>query len=264
LYADSAGLDSEAINLEALETLVAVSAIAVELLAAKAATARRAPEPARPEHARATEEAPVAEAAPHTYEPVTQYEEAPQTYVAEEAIRAGEPPTEVAQEPLRPATEEWAPEPQMPEAQLEAPHAQPETVESQADSFASTEPVSTSSPLDSSLGTRRRYGVDLELPVDVSTDEERRLHNDARRFARLLVSEIKLYNEQKVNEGRSRFDLYDRLKEYIDRSREMYDKRVKPEVARKYDYFHHELVTTLAEGDASKLGESYPGATVSV
>jgi len=42
----------------------------------------------------------------------------------------------------------------------------------------------------------------------------------------------------------------------------MYDKRVKPEVANRYDYFHGELVNTLAEGDASKLGSNYPGATV--
>jgi hypothetical protein len=54
---------------------------------------------------------------------------------------------------------------------------------------------------------RRRYGQDVELPVEVSNDEERRLHNDARRFARLLVSENKLYNEQKVAEGRSQGDL---------------------------------------------------------
>jgi hypothetical protein len=105
--------------------------------------------------------------------------------------------------------------------------------------------------------------MDADLPVSVASEEERRLHNDARRFARLLVSEIKLYNEQKVAEGRSQLDLYERLREYIDRSREMYDKRVKPEVARKYDYFHHELVNTLAEGDAAKLGNAYPGATVS-
>jgi len=77
-----------------------------------------------------------------------------------------------------------------------------------------------------------------------------------------LISEIKLYNEQKVAEGRSQSDLYDRLREYIDRSREMYDKRVKAEVASRYDYFHGELVNTLAEGDASKLGSNYPGATV--
>jgi hypothetical protein len=110
---------------------------------------------------------------------------------------------------------------------------------------------------------RRRYGQDVDLPVEVASDEERRLHNDARRFARLLVSEIKLYNEQKVVEGRSQGDLYQRLREYIDRSREMYDKRVKAEVAQRYDYFHNELVSTLAEGDEAKLGSAYPGATVS-
>jgi len=68
--------------------------------------------------------------------------------------------------------------------------------------------------------------------------------------------------QQKVAEGRDQHDLYDRLREYIDRSREMYDKRVKAEVASRYDYFHGELVNTLAEGDVSKLGSNYPGATV--
>jgi hypothetical protein len=101
----------------------------------------------------------------------------------------------------------------------------------------------------------------VDLPIEVGEDE-RRLHNDARRFARLLVSEIKLYNEQKVKEGRDANDLYDRLKEAIDRSREMYDKRVQPPVAAKFDYFHYELVNTLAEGDDNKLGSEYPGSMV--
>ncbi len=101
----------------------------------------------------------------------------------------------------------------------------------------------------------------VDLPIEVG-EEERRLHNDARRFARLLVSEIKLYNEQKVKEGRDSADLYERLREAIDRSREMYDKRVQPPVAAKFDYFHYELVSTLAEGEETKLGEDYPGATV--
>jgi hypothetical protein len=96
------------------------------------------------------------------------------------------------------------------------------------------------------------------------SDEERRLHNDARRFARLLVSEIKLYNEQKVSEGRNQSDIYDRLREDIDRSRQMYDKRVAPPVDARHDYFHQELVNTLAEGDPAKLGSSYPGAAVAV
>ncbi|MEZ5424978.1 MAG: hypothetical protein R2747_01820 [Pyrinomonadaceae bacterium] len=101
----------------------------------------------------------------------------------------------------------------------------------------------------------------VDLPIEVS-EEERRLHNDARRFARLLVSEIKLYNEQKVKEGRDAGDLYDRLREAIDRSREMYDKRVQPSVVQRFDYFHYEVVNNLAEGEESKLGSGYPGATV--
>jgi hypothetical protein len=95
-------------------------------------------------------------------------------------------------------------------------------------------------------------------------DEEEKLHNDARRFARLLVSEIKLYNEQKVAEGRRNNDLYDRLKEDIDRSRQMYEKRVTANVAAKFDYFYDELVNTLAEGDKAKLGSDHPGPSVAV
>jgi len=116
--------------------------------------------------------------------------------------------------------------------------------------------VPTTHPVKSRFSERN-----VDLPIEVS-DEERRLHNDARRFARLLVSEIKLYNEQKVNEGRNASDLYDRLREAIERSREMYDKRVQPQVAAKFDYFHYELVSNLAEGNDAKLGASYPGATV--
>src|SRR5204863_5628485 len=123
--------------------------------------------------------------------------------------------------------------------------------------------VSYSSDYSTPLGGARRYGVaEPELPIEVS-EGERRLHNDARRFARLLVSEIKLYNEPKVQEGRNKGDLYDRLRDDIDRSRQMYDKRVAAPVAARHDYFHQALVNTLAEGDVGKLGATYPGASVS-
>ncbi len=107
----------------------------------------------------------------------------------------------------------------------------------------------------------RRSDRPVDLPIEVP-DDERRIHNDARRFARLLVSEIKLYNEKKVLEGREAGDLYERLREAIDRSREMYDKRVQPPVAAKFDYFHYEVVNALAEGNAERLGPSYPGSVV--
>jgi len=251
LYADSAGLDSESINLEALETLVAMSAMAVELLSVSRSGA------AAPK--REVQEAPIPAAEPEpSYAPAAEYqpEPAPEPVPQEGAFSGAE-----TIESYQPETLE--PEPVVEDAPVEESAAvfesnASEESEEPASAWSITPPVEVAPE----PAPRRRYGQDAELPVEVSGDEERRLHNDARRFARLLISEIKLYNEQKVAEGRSEHDLYDRLREYIDRSREMYDKRVKAEVAARYDYFHGELVNTLAEGDVSKLGANYPGATV--
>lgn len=245
LYADSAALDGEAINLEALETVVRVTGMAVELLAVKRGAPAQPPasasasvqqQPSRPAAATATQAAPV------VVEPEQHAEAAPAAEI---------------EEPRR-----------EPEAAAVAPEVSspPEEISSApAEVSAPAEPPSAKAPPagphSSPLGASRRYGQDAELPVEVSEDE-RRFHNDARRFARLLVSEIKLYNEQKVTEGRSEGNLYERLRDEIDRSRQMYDKRVHSSVAPRFDYFHQELVNTLAGGDDAKLGAGYPGATV--
>lgn len=84
--------------------------------------------------------------------------------------------------------------------------------------------------------------------------EEQRKHEEAKRFARLLVSEIRLYNEQAVQEGKANKDLYARLKEDIDRSREIYEQRIPAEVRAVSDYFYEELVRILADGDPDALG----------
>ncbi len=84
--------------------------------------------------------------------------------------------------------------------------------------------------------------------------EETKKHDEARRFARLLVSEIKLYNESKVEQGRKNHDLYERLKEDIDRSRQMYDERIGDDVRKVSNYFYDELVRILADGKAEALG----------
>jgi hypothetical protein len=253
----------------------------------EAAPVEAAPVEAAPVEAAPVEAAPV-EAAPaqweerqpeqHTYTPVAEYDEiapvveesAPVSDVHEFQEMAPQQVEYAMPEQVEAATEhlEFAPEPEqiqpVPEQVQFAPPAEaaepPITqFEAPVDSIPTLpEPEIVAAPT-----ARRRYGIEVELPVDVATEDERRLHNDARRFARLLVSEIKLYNEQKVTEGRTQNDLYFRLRDYIDRSREMYDKRVKPEVATRYDYFHQELVNTLAEGDPAKMGSGYPGATVS-
>jgi hypothetical protein len=84
--------------------------------------------------------------------------------------------------------------------------------------------------------------------------DDQKAHDDAKRFARLVVSEIKLYNETKVNEGRKHKDLYERLKEDIERGRQMYEGRVPGHVRDASNYFVDELVRILAGGDANVLG----------
>jgi len=84
--------------------------------------------------------------------------------------------------------------------------------------------------------------------------EEQKSHDDAKRFARLVVSEIKLYNEAKVNEGRKNKDIYERLKEDIERGRHMYHERVAAPVRESTNYFYDELVRILAGGDQGALG----------
>jgi len=77
----------------------------------------------------------------------------------------------------------------------------------------------------------------------------------ARRYARLLVSEIKLYNEAAVRTGRERRDLLERLRPEIDRARRLYEARVPLSIGRA-TLFQQELVQTLAEGDPNLLGAS--------
>lgn len=230
LYADSAALEADAISLEALETLVRVAGMAVELLGVTR------PAPSERPAARIQPMLRAERPAPRAQEemPAAPAETAPQEDAPAARGYTTTPPAEVESEPPPTPTEEPTP-------------AAPEQ------------------PFTNPLGTARRYtkASDEELPVAVS-DEERTQHIGARRFARLLVSEIKLYNEPKVAEGRTEGDLYGLLREAIDRSREMYDKRYAASVGSSYDYFHHELVKTLADGDESKLGGSYPGASVTV
>jgi hypothetical protein len=82
-------------------------------------------------------------------------------------------------------------------------------------------------------------------------------HRKAQRFARLLVDEIKLYNQAKVAEGRRNKDLYDRLKEDIEKSRSTFQKRYGTTAAATGDYFQKEVVRSLAEDDYSVMGANF-------
>jgi hypothetical protein len=128
-----------------------------------------------------------------------------------------------------------------------------ESQESAAGNTAVAEPAPmamAASATDSS--TRVASGKSREMStVDQDT------HRKAQRFARLLMDEIKLYNKDTLIEGRKNRDLYDRLKEDIEKSRSTYQKRYGSTVAADSDYFDQELIHSLAEGDASLLGVNY-------
>jgi len=128
-----------------------------------------------------------------------------------------------------------------------APASEPEVVEAQA------EVVQTENVMAAAAGApgSSSSSAPAMSPEDADT------HRKAQRFARLLVDEIKLYNQAKVAEGRKNKDLYDRLKEDIDKSRSTFKKRYGNTVAANSDYFQAELVRSLAEDDASIMGPNF-------
>jgi hypothetical protein len=94
-------------------------------------------------------------------------------------------------------------------------------------------------------------------PAAAISPEDQDVHRKAQRFARLLVDEIKLYNQAKVAEGRQNRDLYDRLKEIIDKSRVTYQKRYGNTVAASANYLEHEIMRSLAEDNPSIMGANF-------
>ena len=84
-------------------------------------------------------------------------------------------------------------------------------------------------------------------------------HARAERFARTRVAQIMLYKMDQVRSGRTGRDLYATLKEEIDAGREAYREQFLSGGPSVPDYFHTELVRTLAKDDAGMLGADYPG-----
>jgi hypothetical protein len=164
------------------------------------------------------------------------------------------PPVEKAPEPRGWATPTPAPRPHFVEPAPEPSEPSGVTPIPAEESFAAPEegepPVSARPPVSAprpSGGIRKLAG-----PLARASGDERR--EEARRFAKLLVSEIKLYNERAVLDGREHGNIYERLKEDIDRSRQMYDERIPEDVRASSNFFYEELVRILANGRVEALG----------
>ncbi len=117
-----------------------------------------------------------------------------------------------------------------------------------------------------SAGARASRATEVAPPSDIegpgwafksqapAASEDSEMHEKAKRLARLLVSEIKLYNEELVEEGQRNRNIYESLKEEIDRSRQAFEDRVDERIRNTNDYFYQELVRILASGDTQALG----------
>ncbi len=172
-------------------------------------------------------------------------------------------PWEAAVAESAPAVETGAPEPVADTTSVGAGGTPPESAVEES-SAPAAERVEVEAPL---VSVEAASGAEIppspgrspaDLDLSQLSEAEQRIHKDARRFARLLVSEIELYNKAKVADGRKNKDLYRRLKPDIDRSRQTFEKRFGRTVGRQFDYFHDELVKTLASNDPSALGTEYP------
>jgi len=92
--------------------------------------------------------------------------------------------------------------------------------------------------------------------------DDAKSHADARKTARLLISEIKLYNEDELKAGRENRDIYRRLQKEIEHGREAYSQRVPAKILSSRDHFHEELIRILGDNDGSRMGAAYPGPNV--
>ncbi len=129
-----------------------------------------------------------------------------------------------------------------------------------ANSISETEVVTVQPKRDDLV---RITGVDLgTTPSSAAPNApkaEQEAHLRAQRFARTQVAHLLLYKVQQVKTGRAVRDLYGTLKGEIDAGREAYREQFMAAFPSMVDYYHRELVNTLANRDQAVLGNSYPG-----
>lgn len=73
-------------------------------------------------------------------------------------------------------------------------------------------------------------------------------HERAKRLARLIVSDIILYNQERIVEGIKNDNLFELLKEEIEAGWKYYVENVDPLVLEQTNYFNEMLVDMLLKG----------------
>src|SRR5438876_831853 len=106
---------------------------------------------------------------------------------------------------------------------------------------------SAPAPTPASPRTVSSYAPSAGIPEGLP-EAERLKHERARRFARVLASDIAIYNKEKKERGVKDGNLVAVLGYEIKKSWEVYKERVTPELANSTPYFRDALNEMLAEG----------------
>ena len=81
--------------------------------------------------------------------------------------------------------------------------------------------------------------------------------SSAMRLARTIVSDIMLYNKEKVVEGVAGDDLFNRLADEIDEGRRHFESRTTAEVRASHPFFDRALVDVLVYRSAQHPGTGW-------
>ena len=141
----------------------------------------------------------------------------------------------------------------------DAPHAEAHSAIAEVQLVAVEEPPAASAEPLTVGQVHTEVAPEAPPPGPPMSPEDEEVHRKAKRFAHLLVDEIKLYNKSKLAEGRANKNLYDLLQDPIDKSRATYQKRYGSTVAASGNYFEDEVKRSLAEDDMSVMGPNFLG-----
>ncbi len=67
----------------------------------------------------------------------------------------------------------------------------------------------------------------------------------ARRLARAIVSDVHLYNPDKIKEGIENDNLFEAIEEELEEGRELYRSRVSPEIFENHNFYDLAIVDVL-------------------
>lgn len=91
--------------------------------------------------------------------------------------------------------------------------------------------------------------VPASAPAHASVDADDPTRSAAMRFAKLVATDIRLYNEDSVLAGRRQGDLFDRVRDHLERGRETFEKRFPDLGPDGLSILRNAYIQVLAGGD---------------